>query len=362
MRPMLALLLADSHASFLVTSSKGQAAQEIAPVPADVHELVTGRVESLDTPKQMSDALALLDRARENLTIYANGGPAYAIKVSFTASGAGSYTGPGEMEETRISQTLDRWSASVGDYSILRVASEGMFVDEKKPGPIPLRIQMLRGAILWPIEVATSRDTVRTAAAKWNGDNVTCVLLSRNSAKPPASGRSWKEREYCIDLKSGLLQIYSEAPGIYVVYDYRDALKFHARTLPRQVTIFEAGAKVLDAHLDSIADPAEPGPDDFKPTPQASRLGAALLSPTPFQGPGVQAQVSRIEPIIVHASVGDDGRVLEAEPLQNSDPALFQSALDRVQHVIFGPLAASGRRPTQRELFIEIDFSPWQPQ
>lgn len=76
------------------------------------------------------------------------------------------------------------------------------------------------------------------------------------------------EREYCIDPKSGLLQILSDAPGIYVVYDYTGAVNFHGHTVARQISIFEGGKEVLEAHVDQLTD--------------AGNIASGLLTPNPI--------------------------------------------------------------------------------
>ena len=57
----------------------------------------------------------------------------------------------------------------------------------------------------------------------------------------PAAGRGWEETEECIDPQSGLLQVHSEAPGRYAVYDYSNAPQLGGHRLPRSVTVTEAG-------------------------------------------------------------------------------------------------------------------------
>src|SRR5712675_428472 len=64
-----------------------------APVPADPNELVTGGAKALTNPQERSAALQLLDRARQNYTLYGPHAPAFALKVSFTSNGQLQYEG-----------------------------------------------------------------------------------------------------------------------------------------------------------------------------------------------------------------------------------------------------------------------------
>jgi len=183
----------------------------------------------------------------------------------------------------------------------------------------------------------------------------------------PPGGRYWREMEYCIENKSGLLQIYSEAPGIYVVYGYGNGPKYETLTFPKRLTIFEHGTMVLGAQTDPVKDPGAPAPNLFEPTAAMSTGGAILATPLHyFRNPPVncgifmEGPVSEIEPIIIHASIGDDGAVLEAEALQDYAPALSQLALDRVRSSNFGrPVRSRGDTTVrQQELFVEVDVLP----
>jgi hypothetical protein len=72
---------------------------------ADPLELATGATLKVANPENRALVLNLLERVRQNGSeLYAAGGPAFHLKVSFTASGQSRYTGSGEMEETRYAR------------------------------------------------------------------------------------------------------------------------------------------------------------------------------------------------------------------------------------------------------------------
>ena len=60
------------------------------------------------------------------------------------------------------------------------------------------------------------------------------ALESAATAYSPVGGI-----RYCVDPKTGELQTYSIAPGIYSAYDYTNALAFHGQTLPRRIAVME---------------------------------------------------------------------------------------------------------------------------
>ena len=64
-----------------------------------------------------------------------------------------------------------------------------------------------------------------------------------------------------------------------------------------------------------------------------------------------------VQPVIVHAILDQKGKVLDAEVVQTSDPALAAAALDVVWHSSYLP-AERKDRPLQREAFINVRFTP----
>jgi hypothetical protein len=343
---------------FLTSSALSQVAS--AP-PTDPLELATGDSLKVANPDNRALILNLLERARQNGSeLYAAGAPPVHLKVSFTSSGQSRYSGAGEMEEIRYSRfTSWRWTARLGDYSQLRIFQNGVPYDEKTPGPIPLRVQMVRGAVIWPMDNVRPGTMIRVATAQWRGMEVMCALLSFDDAMPPTRGRNWNEREYCVDTKSALLRIYSETPGIYTVYDYNDALHFHGRTLARQISIVESGDAVLQIRVESVEDAGTPDPSLFTPTKEMVARGPGIVLIPAVRIPAGMAPPARrsgkIEPVIVHASIDNAGKVIEAEALQNSDPSLSNAALATVKNLTYPPkIRAMG--PVQTEAFINMEF------
>ena len=339
-----------------------QTAPAVTALPADPLELATGATLKVANPENRALVLNLLERARQNGSeLYAAGGPAFHIKVSFTASGQTPYTGSGEMDEIHYSrQTYWRWTARLGDYSQMRVFQYGVPYDEKTPGPIPLRLQMVRGAVIWPMDNVRPGTMIRLASAQWRGMDVMCALLSGGDGVGAAQGRQWQEREYCVDTKSALLRIYSDAPGIYTVYDYNDALHFHGRTLARQISIVESGDTVLQIHVDTLEDAGAPDPALFTPTKEMLARGPGIVLIPAVWIPAFAASPAghsgKAEPVVVHASTDDQGKVIEAEVLQNSDPSLSNAALYMVKNSTYPPRRLA-RGPVQTEVFINVEFA-----
>ena len=331
---------------------------QMAPVPPDSLELVTGATQVPDTPEERSAVLTLLERARQNSDLHAAGSAAFDLRVTFNASGNVLATGAGEMEETWFSPANWRWTGHLGGFSLDRIFYGGRLFDDKVADFIPIRVQMLRGAIFWPINFQQAHTLIRTAAAKWKGKDLTCVLISGDMAEAtPTPGRRWIEREFCIETKTGLIQIISDAPGIYVVYDYTNALHFHGRVLPSQFTIFEGGNTVLESHLESIAD-AISGSEAVTPSEQMKTHGPGPLLGGTIRFPRtvpVAPGAATVQPVIIHAILDRRGKVGDAEVVDGSGAALGQSALDIVKRSVF-PEAEEAWAGHQMEAFINVRF------
>lgn len=352
-------------AAFLLVVSSftlSQDAAKVAPLPNDPLELATGPTVVPDTPAKREVLLSLLERARQNSAMHAPGMAPFSLKVSFNSTGKDSRnSGYGEVEEAWLNGQTWRWTARLGDYSQLRIFYQGAVYDDKPRGHIPLRIQMVRNAVFWPVIGNFASSLLRMATAKWEGTDLACILISggMNDATD-TPGRRWEENEFCIDPKSGLLRIHSEAPGIYSVYDYDGGVPFHGRVLPKRIEIVEGGTTVLQIQLENIEDPGK-DPNQFIPTKKMISQGPGAVMIGPFRFPEFARLPAgyggTIQPVIVHAILDQKGKVLDAEVVQSSDPSLASVALDVVWHSNYGP-ARFREGPLQREAFINVKFTP----
>ena len=355
-RELVSLLL------FLSSLSAAQSAPKVAPLPNDPLELATGPTVVPNTPEKRVAILDLLERARQNSAMHAPGMASFDIKFSFNSQGKDAHnTGYGEIEETWLNGQTWRWTARLGDYSQLRIYYRGAVYDDKTPGHIPLRVQMVRSAVFWPVIGNFAPSLLRMATAKWEGTDLACILISgmMNEATD-TPGRRWEENEYCIDPKTGLLRIHSEAPGIYSVYDYDGGAPFHGRILPKRIEIVESGTTILQITLDGVEEPNR-DPNQFIPTKKMISHGPGAVLVGPFRFPEFARLPAgyggTIQPVIVHAILDQKGNVLDAEVVQSSDPSLAAAALDVVLHSSYGPVG-NRDRPLQREAFINVKFTP----
>jgi hypothetical protein len=324
------------------------------PPPSDPHEMVTREPRTLSKPAERSAALGLLDRARHNYNLGDISTP-YALKVSFETNGAAQTEGEGRMEELSDGGSHWRWMAKLQDSLVIRIGVNGRVYGTNPSEIVPLRVQMLRSALHWPIMRNAAASAIRAADVERDGKAMACLLLS-SSIPPSPAPRSWVETEYCIDPDTGLLETWSEAPGIFAVYDYDGAAEFHGHMLPREITIYDEGRIVVQARVESLEDSSNIDGNLFQPTPEMVEEGGSftLASPNRFPmrvDPSDAPTSTFFQPVIVHAILdAQDGRVLDAEVLQNSDRDLSRAAINLVRSTSFSP---SG---FQQEVFINVQF------
>lgn len=345
-----------------------QSRPPIAPLPSDPLELATGPTKVLDSPQLRALVLGLLEQARQNNGMHTPGGAAFDIKLSFNSLGQSRYTGSGELEEVWMNGQTWRWEAKIADYSISHLFYRGAVYDEKPKGSIPLRLQMVRSAVFWPVVGNFAPAYLRVATAKWDGDEVMCVLSSRGAdsgngetdSSEARTGRRWNETEYCIDPQTGRLRTYSEAPGIYTIYDYNDVtIHFHGRTLARQISVVAGGTIILQIHIDSIADPHVTDPGYFLPTHYMRDNGPQGMMAGPFRFPHIApappGSAAVVQPVVVVATLDRKGKVMEAEAMPGQDASLSTAAVSLVTQTTYFPAA---RGAAQRLAYINVKFVP----
>ena len=353
LRPFVVSLL--SFAFVLGTSAQQVQPQlSWAPVPFDANEPATSGLKVLTNPQERSAALQLLDRARQNYTFYGPHTPAFTMKLNFTSNGPLQYEGQGTMQETWMGYGADRWSARIGSAETLRVAFARRMWSDNPAAPIPMRVQMARSTLLWPVVNPRPRVMLRAGAATIQGKAAMCILTSE-SMPLVDQPRHWVEKEYCIDPESGNLLLWSEAPGHYVVYDYTTSTEFQGHVIANDISIYEGGGRVMQIHVDSIQDASGVNADSLLPTPQLIAKGPSfgLTQPMkfPLRIPPPQGTViTNIQPVFVHATFDKNGHVIEAEPLQNANPELTAKAMEVVKN------SNHGEGVAQREAFIDVEF------
>ncbi len=352
-------------ASGLAPATFGKNMPKVAPVPADPLEIVSGAIRTADTPASREPALRLLAHARDRYA-FRSAGRGYDLKVSFVVSSGGQtqFDGAWEMEDIFDPQQGLRWTAKTASgYAITQISSHGMFFREGTSNIVPLRLQEARAALFDPIPSTgwVDRDQIRTSTSAFNGQSVTCVLLSGLGNAPSATpGRRWEETEECIDPQSGLLMVHSQVPGRYFAYDYSGGLQLAGHAFPRKVTVTEAGKVVSEISVNSLTEQSGADPSLFVPTDemQAGGPGIAMAEAQKislYAGPGRPTSHATAHPVCVFGLATPSGQLLEAHSLQPSDPN-SQAAVEAAERINFSYPAAPGERPQQHFVFVIEKF------
>jgi hypothetical protein len=360
-RPQMMLWL---MVSGLPLAAFGQNAPRIAPIPSGAFELATGQIQAAD-PGGRDAALQLLGRARNSYQLRNLRQP-WDLKVRFTVNslGATDYDGDWEMEDVFAPEQGLHWAAtSSAGYSITGIfAGKAIYADNAGKA-IPLRLQEARAMLFNPLPSVAyaGNGSIRTIAARFRGSPVTCLLLGRSRKESaPATGRGWDEAEECIDSQSGLLQVHSEAPGRYAVYEYSNAAQLGSHRLPQAVTITEGGRVVSKISVESLKGIAAADPGMFVPTDAMKAAGQpiAMTSATKIsriQGEGPYAPGMTVRPVCVFGIVTPAGQLVEAHSLQPDDPN-SEAAVKDARAIDFSPSMHAGAAPQQHFVFVIEKF------
>jgi hypothetical protein len=323
-------------------------AQEITvPVPTLTGELANGPIVPATDPSTRASAMAQLTRAFQNEELPVRSLPPFMMKVSFTAAGNAGLTGSGTMTEYWVDALHWKWTVQLGEVTVTQQGSNHQVGGTQPSATVPSRIQMLRSMVTYATQIPGPNTTIRTSMAQQNGASLTCLLSSK---LPPASvsTRQWPEEERCMDNATGLLTVFSVAPGVYTNFGYTRNQQFHGRTIPDRITTMINGTVVLDAQV-SVSDLGSIDRSFFANTPEMLGKATSLSLWTRFPM-SVPDSSGKIRPVIVHATIDMLGNATDVELCAAADPTLAQTALDLVKKTNYGP------NGLQRDAYINVQF------
>jgi hypothetical protein len=343
----------------------GQSTPRVAPVPRDSLELATGPIQTLDSNVKKDAALKLLARARSSYALKNLRQP-WNLKVRFTVNSEGqtNYDGAWEMEDVFSPGLGLYWTAkSSTNYSIAGIFGNNETWAESSESIVPLRLQEARGMLYNPLPSVSYAESgiMRSSAAVFHDTPVLCILMSRSrdTSATPAQ-RGWDETEECIDSETGLLQVHSEAPGRYTVYDYTGGVRLGSHLMPKTVTILEGGKTVSTISVQSLEIAGSVDAGLFVPTDGMKAAGpaVAMTSSTRIsrnQQQGAIAPGMTVRPVCVMGLVTPEGHLVDAHSLQPSDPN-SEAAVKDAQSIDFSPSMREGTPAQQHFVFVIEKF------
>ena len=348
----------------LPVAAMSQNASRLAPIPRDPLELASGQIQEADTKAQRDVALQLLTRARNSYALRNLRQP-WDLKVHFTVNslGATNYDGDWDMEDIFSPGQGLHWTAkSAAGFAITGIFGLRDTYAEATSSVIPLRLQETRSMLYNPLPSVSyaGAGSIRTAAARLRGSQVTCILLSRSRDVSNSTARQWDESEDCIDSQTGLLQLHSETPGRYALYDYSNAVQLGTHGLPGKVTVTEGGRAVSTISVTSLQPLSSADPELFIPTDAMKAAPAVAMTASTkiarIQAEGSSARGGTLHPVCIFGLVTPEGHLIEAHSLQPADPN-SDAALKDAQTIDFSPSMRGARTPQQHFVFVIEEFA-----
>ncbi len=335
----------------------------ISPLPPNPLELVTGIVENVETPAARQAVVKLLDQARSHQLHAA--GRSYRLRVRFTVNSGGQteYDGEWTWDQVFDPKLGSRWTAqSSSGYSRTEIDTiDSAYAEGTQGATIPLRLHEARAAVLGPIGTNSDQKALRVANVDYRGSRLTCILLTEPiNMRSAIVGRRWEERENCIDSKSGLLQVSSQAPGRYYLYDYDEAPRLADCALPRRVTVTEAGRIVAEIRVESLTELPSVDPSLFVPSEEMKARGRAIGMGEarrfwPAARLGMVSPGNASQTVCVFGLMTPAGQLVEVHSLQPSDPN-SESAIGLAKAQRFPVTPGPNGRAEQRFVFLIQEF------
>jgi hypothetical protein len=327
-------------------------------------ELVTRDAKFVSSPEERAAADELLVKAQRLSNVRLQ---PYDLKTTFVTNGSLPSDGAWTLEDISPGPDLYRWAAQGPSYSGVFLRKDRLFSSNQQNPTIPLRLLQVRHAIFYRPTVIGPTATVRVATGDLDGVPVQCVLVAIafrvTSGDSFASGRSYRESEYCVDSKTGLLMTFSPVPGLYVRYNYQNAIHFHRSIIPSGFTISENGRTVIEAKTDSVSDPPAASTSVFEsagmyPVGVGVLHGRGMGWATSFQ-----QGVSSDQVVVVHGARFPNEPLKEAEIVSSTDPSLNDDALKfaNSRQMTMRVLDQPGTAPRSVESIFVVEFGPPPP-
>lgn len=330
------------------------------PLPSDPLELVTGGAQPIQDADQRGAVTQLLANAHSLSNVRAQ---PYDMKTTFTSYGGSASDGTWTLEDVSPGRNVYRWTAQGPNYSGVNLYTESKYYVSDPAAAIPLRLAQVRETLFFTTPPTGPYAALRTAASYLNGNAVQCVLVAFGGPLPTvSSGRDWQEAEYCADPKTGLMMTYSPVPGLYVRYDYSQAIQFHGHTIPGSFIITQGGKTIIEAKTESVTDPPAASAPQFQPaslrvagvgsvmTP-ASRMYSMSYPPSPL------SNNVRVDMVVLHSVTSASSQTNELEVLLSTDPSANQRALDTLtkRQMPMGAGTQPGATPQSHEAFYTFE-------
>ncbi len=317
--------------------------------------------------KPSSDPKALMELARTINGLNTLESQPWHLKVTFKAVGEKGYLlDQGIYEEVWISPTKFKRSLVGASYSLVDYGTDkGVFrLGKEKKASVALNDLHL--AILNPLPAAlfVTVNDARLEQRDVEGLKCNCVDLLQRT--PNGSSESKPGYSYCFDTEN-VLREATMAAWSNTRYVLKNSMEFHGHALPGDVEIWNQGAFVMAAHLESISPLEDVDAGEFQAPADAvlhdkSNIASAVVVKEGRLTKKVQpvyppiALAARIDGVVIlNAVIGKQGRLIRVQVI-SGPPMLRQAAIDAVEQWEYEPYMLNGA-PVEIETTINIPFT-----
>jgi TonB family protein len=309
--------------------------------------------------KKETEAIALLDRAKQLSDIRAEGTPAFRLKINFRIIQDGS-SQEGAYSEIWASKTQWRRETTLGDFRRIEVASGRKLWRLDSATAVPEHITDILG--FFGLSTPTPEMPIFLKPAgiedqQIRGLNTRCIEASPDSRGTYA---------LCFDKNAGTLAAELQPLRVGMRIAARDCVfsdyqKFGDRLVASAYQCYEDGHLKFQARVAAIT--AEPAPD-----PGLFRALDGAKESVNCLGPVNQGTlIDRVEPrstlaggirnaiVVMRGVIGTDGNLHELKVVSSPNPEFDESALKAVQQWRYKPYTCDGE-PVEVDTEVEVNF------
>ena len=332
-------------------------------LPADRLELAASGAQRVLDVSERAALVNLLTTAFQQSNLRTQ--QPYDLKTAFTAFGTTSSDGIWKLRDTHPAPGIYRWTAEGPSFSVINLFVKNNLLYSNQPSAyLPLRLAQARTAIFFKLTPLGPRASLRSVSASLDSIQLTCALIAYGSGVKTVDPRPrrWEESEYCVEPKSGNLMTYSPVPGVYVLYDYSNAIRFHDKVIPNKFSVTQGGKTVIESQVESLSDL----PSDaalFQPNGlNAIGVGPVMTPPWRFNMFAFSSSIpagEAGEEVALHGMRSPDGRVSDLEVITATNAAFIGTALRHVTSAEGRATTADlepGVTPQSSEVFYTVHY------
>jgi TonB family protein len=315
---------------------------------------LTGLIGPLWANDQKSDAIALVQRAREQEDLQAQGSPPYQIHSQILIRGNHTQV---QGEYRSVWKAKDLWveKLTIGDFQRVRFGLRGGYRQVRSVDYSPqVAFDFDRATDINAHLRNSPEETLgKTRNRKIDGASLSCVEVRSRKTNALL-------RELCIDSSTGLLSRVEFSDPMSTVVDYSHFSSASGKTYPMHMQMrrehgFSMEISVFPLEKVSTELPTWPENAEFWEGCEDS-VPAELISKVSVQYPQEARAARQQGTVSLYVVIEKDGTVSRTKLLQSVSDMLDQNAKEAVLQWRYRP-AMCGVSPVRTETVIDVTFS-----